>query len=170
MSENAKLFVGDIVPLNLQVWDGKVDLFVRAYPVLADGTALGSVDLEHVGQGKYIDTDDSLAMPNTPHLHVTYVVFSDALYSLESENHGRGTDIFEKNELRPEQLPDANLTGNVQGQVNVSGGVTDENIEGKVESSKVTGKVFDPEIEGDAGTESIEGSTEQENIQGKIDC
>ena len=31
MSENGKIFVGDAVPLNNQLWDGDEDKFVRAF-------------------------------------------------------------------------------------------------------------------------------------------
>lgn len=171
MSENAKLFVGDVVPLNLQTTDGNENLFPTAVIFDADGnpTTPATVDLEHVGSGKYIDTDDSLAMPNTPHIHVTYIQYVDAARTIES-TYTRGTDIFERNELRPEQLPDGILTGSIDGQKTLKGKTESERVEAKVDSGELTGRVSDPDLVAESETGALKGETETENLDGKIDC
>lgn len=88
-------FVGEVVPLSLQLFDGLASKYVRAYVV----DELGAVQpgspfsLPHVGNGKY--SSNALLMPlGVDYLEVTYKVFQDALFTVEDTGYTTGTDVY----------------------------------------------------------------------------
>jgi hypothetical protein len=88
--------VGAAIQLNLQLFDGATDKYVRAYLKDASGNNLAAspVNLAHVGNGLY--SDDSVLMPDTAQVTATYRVFTDSGYSSASADHSDALDVFEK--------------------------------------------------------------------------
>jgi hypothetical protein len=93
--------LGDPIRLNLQLWDGATSKFPLA--VLRDG--LGNelpespIGLSHIGDGLY--ADDSVDMPDTPEVTATYVVYNDAGFTDESDEHQQSLDVFPLNTITP---------------------------------------------------------------------
>lgn len=85
--------IGATLNLNLQLFDGATNKFVRATLRDASGASLGSpVAMPHVGLGLY--SDDSQVMPNTAEVTATYKVFDDAGFTTPSADHSDALDVF----------------------------------------------------------------------------
>lgn len=105
MSVRIPTKVGDPIQLHLQLEDGNTALFVRAYLTDNTGAVFGTpIALSHVGEGLYLD--NSVGMPAFDFVQATYVVFNDAGFTSESDLYGRSIDIFQRDELLPQQLPE----------------------------------------------------------------
>ena len=90
-----KLLVGEIIRLDLQLFDGATDKFVRAFLNDKDGNPYtpASVDLSHANNGLY--KHFSLTYPDIPQLTATFKVFDDSGFTQESINHAEALDTFE---------------------------------------------------------------------------
>jgi hypothetical protein len=84
--------IGEKIRLNLQLWDGATNRFVRAYLYDADGTQIASVNLAHLARGLY--EDDSIQMPSTAQVRAVYRVYTNPSYTQVSEKHSDSIDVF----------------------------------------------------------------------------
>lgn len=118
--------IGTALQLNLQLFDGATNKFVRAYLRDADGVVLAAspVALTHKGEGLY--SNDAVTMPNTRQVTAVYRVFDDAGFTTASTSHADALDIFD---LELDQELTNVLTGivtgsNLNGVVASSGALT----------------------------------------------
>lgn len=89
--------LGEIVRMNLQLWDGAPNKFVRAFVYDSAGNAFFAypfVELSHIGNGLYINNEIPFP-PGTPQLKMSYVVYDDAGYTIESRKYSRSADVFD---------------------------------------------------------------------------
>ena len=84
---------GESIRLNLQLWDGATNKYVRAYLYNSSGASIGTVDLEHVANGLY--SDSSVVMPMTDQVRAVYRVFSDSAHTVESVRHSDALEVFD---------------------------------------------------------------------------
>jgi hypothetical protein len=87
--------LGEAIQLNLQLFDGATNKYVKAWLRNASGVALGTptVSLSHIGEGLY--SNDSVLMPDTSQVTAVYKVFDDAGFTTPSADHADALDIFE---------------------------------------------------------------------------
>jgi len=81
--------VGDTVPLNLQLFDGREDLKVIATVLNDSLEEIEQVELLHLKNGLYINR--SLLMPAVQYLIANYIVYDG---DKESEDYERSADVF----------------------------------------------------------------------------
>jgi hypothetical protein len=86
--------LGDSLRLNLQLFDGATNLYVRAYLYDANDNQLAGSPLAvpHVANGLY--RADSLVMPDTPQVTAIYKVYTDAGFTTLSTNHSDAIDVY----------------------------------------------------------------------------
>jgi len=87
--------VGDTVPLNLQLYDGREDLKVIATVLSPNLETLEEVELLHLSNGMYVSR--SVLMPDVSYLIANYVVYDG---DNESEEYERSSDVFYSNPKR----------------------------------------------------------------------
>ena len=106
-------FLGEIVELSNQLWNGDPTKFVRAVVRDAAGDELtGSpFALTHVGNGKY--TNNSLAMPNENRIDVTYETYDDAGFTTLSSEQTISTDVFRL------EIPDTTILAKLDSILNI---------------------------------------------------
>lgn len=87
-------FVGEVLPLSLQLLDGATNKFVRATIFEKPSNAtFGVFAVPHIGLGKY--TLSTVLMPaGVDYLDVTYEVYNDSLFTTLSDDHLSGTEVF----------------------------------------------------------------------------
>lgn len=81
--------VGDTVPLNLQLFDGREDLKVVATALNDSLQEIEQVELLHLKNGLYVNR--SLLMPEVQYLIANYIVYDG---NKESEDYERSADVF----------------------------------------------------------------------------
>lgn len=133
IKEDEKMF------LSLQLFDGDDTKYIRAYLVDQLGWDLTEIDLTNVGRGLY--TDYNYEYPNRPIVEVTYVVYDDDSYSIESDRYSRAQDLFQL-------LPEREAVVIDTSQPELVGFVTDndENVFGDIEDTVLIGEVSEEEI------------------------
>lgn len=86
--------VGENLNLSMKLHDADATKFVRA--VLRDNAGVllpaSPVVLTHIGEGQY--TNNSVLMPNTQKVTASIQVFDDAAFTILSDNHWDGTQVF----------------------------------------------------------------------------
>lgn len=88
--------IGEKIPLTLQLFDGATDKYARAIIRNSAGVALDEspVDLNHVGDGLYVDTAITITMPASIFITITYITYDDAEYTTPSSIHDRTLDLI----------------------------------------------------------------------------
>lgn len=81
--------VGGIVPLSLQLFDGRDDLKVVATVLDPDLRQVAEVELRHTANGLYITRQ--VLMPDVSYLIANYIVYDG---DEESEDYERASDVF----------------------------------------------------------------------------
>lgn len=124
--------LGDPIRLNLQLYDGATNKYVRAYLTDQAGNALAGspVNLTHISNGLY--KDSSINMPNALEVVAQYKVFDNAGYSVASAQHADAIDTFLL------EIVESNSGVVVQGIVSQS-----PTIQGIVTQNTITGKVLE---------------------------
>lgn len=100
--------VGETLPISLQIDDGNAGLFPQASLRDDTGASLGTINLSHVAAGMY--SGASFAMPDTPWVSATYIVYTDAAHTIESTVYARSLDVFARDEaagLTAQEVRDA---------------------------------------------------------------
>ena len=130
-------FLGEIVRLTNQLWDGDTGKFVRAIVRKTDGTEVtGSpFTLAHIGNGKY--TNNTLLMPNEDRLDVTYETYDDAGFTTLSEDHTISTDVYRL------EIPDSTILAKLDQILNI---VSTFNIPGSAIRVRIGGEGFTGEL------------------------
>ena len=82
---------GDNIPIVLQISDGNIGVFPQAVITDDSGVVLGTVSLTHVANGLYQTT---FIMTNDTYINSTYIVYTDALHTIESTTYQRDIDTF----------------------------------------------------------------------------
>lgn len=85
---------GDPIRLNLQLFDGDENKFIKAYlrDNLGAQLAGSPVTLTHTDNGLY--EDDSILMPNNPEVTAVYEVYNDSGFLFRSRKHSDSIDIY----------------------------------------------------------------------------
>ena len=152
MSELRKL--GDTLGLEVQLGDGDVRVAqTRVFADLRelDGTLIGSeFELNHVGNGKYIDT--TRVMPDYDKITVTYYIRrSDGTTPSNFYNPNSLSEQFLR-DLKGQLIEDSlsaiptaqNIEGTVEDDINLEANIQDEEIQGLVDTDEsLTGVVND---------------------------
>ena len=88
--------VGDLVPIELQLADGAINQYPRAYLYDQDSVALltPTIDLSHDANGNYSGT--SYNMPDKTYIKIVYIVYSDAAHNTENIIYERDLEVFYK--------------------------------------------------------------------------
>lgn len=89
--------VGEIIRLNIQLWDPNPGKFIRASLFDASGSPLinfPTVLMIHLSNGFYYNNQVPFP-PGTPEVKVTYEVFDDALFSSVSRKYSNSADAFD---------------------------------------------------------------------------
>jgi hypothetical protein len=122
--------IGEKLRLNLQLWDGATNRYVKAYLYDGDDVEIATVNLSHVGRGLYADSTQE--MPNTPQVRVVYRVFNNASYTQVSEKHSDCLDVFE---LETRMFSYEELVGQLDYEDEIVGTVDDtgEELVGEVD-------------------------------------
>lgn len=91
---------GENLPLAAQIWNKRVDRFVRARAFTDGGSELtGSpANVPHEDDGLYLN-DMAIAMPNERTVHVVYEVFRDAAFLNKDTEYQTGTESFSLNDV-----------------------------------------------------------------------
>lgn len=84
--------IGEKIRLNLQLWDGATNKYIRAFLYDADGVQIASINMTHVGRGLY--EDSSLFMPDTAEVRAVYKVYSNSSYTQVSSKHSDSLDVY----------------------------------------------------------------------------
>lgn len=84
--------IGSIVPIELQIGTGAIDQYPRALVYDQDSVLLTTIDLIHDNQGNYSGTP--YIMPDKLYIKVVFIVYSDALFTVENIKYERPLDIF----------------------------------------------------------------------------
>lgn len=84
--------LGERIRLNLQLWDGAENKYVRAYLYDDSGDEIATVNMTHVGNGLY--SDSSVVMPFTNQVRAVYRIFSNSSYSFSSTRHAHAMEVF----------------------------------------------------------------------------
>ncbi len=162
--------LGDPVRLNLQLFDGATDKFVRAW-VLDDSGALlpgTPVALSHQGYGLY--ANKSIAMPSTPQLKAVYRVYLDADFAEPSPIHSDAIDVFDL-EIATQLATE--IVGYIDGDIV---------LQGYVEMNDIVGQVFLDvplngivEVDGSLSgmidiTTTLIGQIIEDDVVGEIEC
>lgn len=105
------VFQGQVVPLSLQLEDGATGMYPRAVVRDETGAAVAGspFDLTDRGDGLYTSTALSLGAQDS--LHATYIVYTDAGHTTESDEHLRATDVFHRADLPDEGKWEITNTG-----------------------------------------------------------
>jgi hypothetical protein len=85
--------IGERLHINLQLYDGDTNKYVRALFFNADGIQFASVDLTNIGEGLY--SNSSVTMPATDQVKVVYKVYTSAAYTNLSQLHAVSMDVFD---------------------------------------------------------------------------
>ena len=89
------VILGRHVPLVLQLADDVNNLYVRAFIWDVTHHLLDSVDLDNITSGIYTqDSGSPYVMPDEHFIKVSYVVYTDAAYTIESDIYERDIDVF----------------------------------------------------------------------------
>lgn len=88
--------VNDQISLDLTLWDGDPNKYVRAW-VRADGVLLpeSPVSMPHIGLGQYFENSTITFPENTTHLSILYEVFNDAGFITKSTFHSQASESYE---------------------------------------------------------------------------
>ena len=127
---------GDLIPLNLQLFDGATNKHVQVRLFDADGTELGDspVALSHTAGGLY--QDDSVEMPASP-IIAQYKVYDDSGFTTPSSAHADATDLFDvRNETEVTVNAPAmeqELSGTMETDFELIGQLTTEEITATLE-------------------------------------
>ena len=172
-SAPTELREGDEIPLRLQLWDGAVDKYVRAF-MYADGTSMSGspFELPHFAQGKYTYKDAALTYPtNIDEVCAIFIVYNNNTFTEESKCHERSLDIYRTG-------IDADIAGSID-EIKilitelitlVSNQSSSAEIVGLVDAEDLLiGSIFDDEILGLVTSDEIEGLvSEGDEIYGYI--
>jgi len=82
---------GDGIPIVLQIADGNTGLFPQAKIRSDAGDDLGTVSLSHIANGLY---QTIFTMTDDPYISATYIVYTDAGHTVESDIYCRDVDTF----------------------------------------------------------------------------
>jgi len=141
-------FLGDILPLSVQALDGTEGLFVRAELTDPNGNQLpeSPVDMQDIGGGKY--SDDSVNMPLLAYVECTYTAYEDALYTIPSDDHLLGTDVFHLTVPPPVNVSVNDRMLAVLRQSSLKANIVVPQIRGKLEKTRVRAQLVQPRIFG----------------------
>ena len=84
---------GSTVPIALQLVDGASGLYPQAEVRGANGTLLTTLNLSHQASGLYLPAS-AYSMPAETFIQVTYIVYTDAGHTTESELYFQDLDVF----------------------------------------------------------------------------
>ncbi len=93
MSASTLLEVGDTVPVILQIADGNAGLYPQAEIRDDAANLLVTLDLSHQAEGLYVPAAP-YSMPDEIFIKITYIVYTDAGHTTESDVYLRDIDVF----------------------------------------------------------------------------
>ena len=91
--------LGDGVPVRLLLNDGETGMFPQAVIIDNDGNVLDTLSLTHEANGVYKPATEYV-MPNELFIYIVYIVYTNALHTIESTIRRRDVDIV--NLLNPD--------------------------------------------------------------------
>lgn len=158
--------------LNLQLWDGNPNKFVKAFLTNPSGAAYGSpVNLISVGNGLYLN--NSLNMPTLQALFVTYIVYTDAGYSIEDSAYTFGRDSFELAVSGGGGGSSQSIACAIKGIVlnaAIAAKVTPNRLDAAIKNTQVIGVVRPEELKADLKMPTIKSSISGDKITGRVEC
>jgi len=175
-------FVGETLPLSLQLFDFNPGKFTRANLSNQDGVDIAGTpfDLVHIGLGKY--TSDAVVMPSgVVSIEATYEVFATAANRTAGtpldSSYTAAKDVFRL------EVPDSVLLdlltsifdivtailGQIIGDLLI-GVVPQDELIGVVASDPQVGIIEDADQIGKVEDDQATGNVEDAGVVGKIDC
>ena len=103
MSGNSIAHIGDALPISLLIEDGATGQYPQAEVRDSVGILLTTINLLHVAGGLYLPAA-IYVMPDESSVSVTYIVYGDASYAVESTIYLRDCDIFNTDDRRLDDL------------------------------------------------------------------
>lgn len=161
--------LGESLRLNLQLFDGATNKFVRAWCLNDDGVLLSGTPLSLTHQGYGLYANKTISMPNTKQVKTVYRVYNDATFLSPSAIHSDAIDIFE--------LEIAECAEHIIGYIE-----TDVILDGYMEIVNLSGQVFlDVLLDGIVETDGVLsgeldifntliGEIVEEDIVGEVEC
>jgi len=122
--------IGEKIRLNLQLWDGATNRYVRAYLYDAAGSLYATLNLSHVARGLY--EDSSQIMPDTAQIRAVYRVYTNSSYTQVSAKHCDSIDVFDRESVEPVNCEE--LIGLIDTGEELVGSISEaEEITGEIE-------------------------------------
>lgn len=165
--------VGEKIPLDLVLWDGAENKYVKAIIRSGSHEISGSpVAVPHNSFGHYYFSRSSLVVPDgSKFISIEFIVYNDVAMTIESGAHERAMDIYEidqdpsssgvseKLDQIIEIVTSHGLNNRIVGYVStdhIHGVVVDEELEGKISKDFVlTGYISTKEVSGKVKSSKI---------------
>jgi len=157
--------VDDPIILGVQIEDGNPSVFPRAYVKNENGVAVAGspFNLYHQSNGWYTFIDGiNLVFPSgIEQMRVTYVIFENGGYTIESEYYLRDVDIY-RDSVGSISAPDFT-------EINEKLEMILNSIASASSAVEIEGTVVTDEVEGIVQDEDVVGLVDEQDILGRID-
>jgi hypothetical protein len=129
--------LGQPIFLNLQLFDGVSNKYVKAHVMDSAGVDLAGSPLNcpHLAHGLY--TDESLSMPFSLQVKAVYKVYIDPGFTIPSDEHSDAIDVFDLDKIDimanlAGQIEDGSISGKIDTTTVVSGSIEKSEADGEL--------------------------------------